>query len=257
MLFSWSGMNPEGVQDSSATYGSETRSGSARVSAENAFGRDASVTVARRDSVPGVGGAKRHRGGDAPSHVPSSRRRIPPRRLGSDAEARAMPALEPRDAGPAGRLVVRRRWRSSVSRHPIPSSARRWRGNARDAIRGLVRSQPRGRRYGKARACARHSPRERTARERGRVYGRARGPLCSKMRRDCRKGRQVSGGTFPQPREKRQKNFFITKFDRSRTSETRVFPTRLGVRARFLIDALIAIFFSGPKNEKKNLSCKK
>jgi len=67
----------------------------------------------------------------------------------------------------------------------------------------------------------------------------------------------VSGGTFPQPREKRQKNFFITKFDRSRTSETRVFPTRLGVRARFLIDALIAIFFSGPKNEKKNLSCKK
>ena len=250
-MFSWSGMNPEGVQDSSATYGSETRSGSARVSAENAFGRDASVTVARRDSVPGVGGAKRHRGGDAPSHVPSSRRRIPPRRLGSDAEARAMPALEPRDAGPAGRLVVRRRWRSSVSRHPIPSSARRWRGNARDAIRGLVRSQPRGRRYGKARACARHSPRERTARERGRVYGRARGPLCSKMRRDCRKGRQVSGGTFPDL-EKNAKKISSSRNSTVHEPPRRAFFRRVSeVRARFLIDA--RFFFPVQKKNLKSV----
>ena len=231
MLLSWSGMNPEGVQDSSATYGSETGSetGSARVSATNAFVRDASVTVARRASVPGVGGAKRHRGGDAPSHVPSSRRRIPPRRLsGSDAEARAMPALEPRVAGTAGRLVVRRRWRSSVSRHPIPS-ARRWRGNARDAIRGLVRSQPRGRRYGKARACVALASRTHCARERGRVYGRARGPLCNKMRRDYVGRDAKCRGNLSPVREKRQKNVRTTKFDRSRT-ETRVF------RARFLID---------------------
>ena len=159
-----------------------------------------------------------------------------------------MPALEPRDAGPAGRLVVRRRWRSSVSRHPIPSSARRWRGNARDAIRGLVRSQPRGRRYGKARACARHSPRERTARERGRVYGRARGPLCSKMRRDCRKGRQVSGGTFPGPREKRQKKFLhheIRPFTNLRDAR---FSDASRSRA---ISHRRAIFFSGPKKKSK------
>ena len=77
---------------------------------------------------------KRHRGGDAPSHVPSSRRRIPPRRFEGDAEARAMPAPASRDAGPAGRLVVRLRWHfASVSRHPRPN-ARRWRGNERDAI---------------------------------------------------------------------------------------------------------------------------
>ena len=161
-----------------------------------------------------------------------------------------MPALEPRDAGPAGRLVVRRRWRSSVSRHPIPSAGR-WRGNARDAIRGLVRSQPRGRRYGGARVCARHSPRERTARERGRVYGRARGPLCSKMRRDCRKGRQVSGGTFPDL-EKNAKKISSSRNSTVHEPPRRAFFRRVSeVRARFLIDALIAIFFSTSKKRKK------
>jgi hypothetical protein len=52
MLFSWSGMKPEGVQDRSATNGSGAGSGgsvSARVSAEGDSVRDASVTVARRD----------------------------------------------------------------------------------------------------------------------------------------------------------------------------------------------------------------
>ena len=226
MLFSWSGMNPEGVQDSSATYGSETRSGSARVSAENAFGRDASVTVARRDSVPGVGGAKRHRGGDAPSHVPSSRRRIPPRLLGSDTEARATPALESRDAGPAGRLVVRRRWRASVSRHPRPS-AWRWRGNARDAIaRALSFSPARSRERGSARVCTALASRTHCARTQSREL-RARGQLCSKMR-DATVGSQVSGG------ERRfEKTPIHTKFDRSRTrtrvSRTNDFSSRFRV----------------------------
>ena len=184
MLFSWSGMKPEGVQDRSATNGSGAGSGgsvSARVSAEGDSVRDASVTVARRDEVSGVGGAKRHRGGDAPSHVPSSRRRIPPRLLGSDTEARATPALESRDAGPAGRLVVRRRWRASVSRHPRPS-AWRWRGNARDAIaRALSFSPARSRERGSARVCTALASRTHCARTQSREL-RARGQLCSKMR---------------------------------------------------------------------------
>ena len=108
--------------------------------------RDASVTVDCPRFVSGVGNVNEtlHRGGIAPSHVPSSLRRIPPMVLDGDTEA--ITERVARDEQIDARLTPRN-FSDGFSRHPRRRNAHRACGNAVDAIALMTytRVQPRRR----------------------------------------------------------------------------------------------------------------